>query len=143
VLRHPKGVNALAALDGGRLASGCDDNRVYIWSLAGGIQEAVLEGHTNSVYSLAVLPNGLLASGGWDKAVRVWNVDARACVAVMEGHGGRVVALAALPDGRLASGSLGDPLIRVWALAAPGSPEEAAARAAAARCAEVAAGPVV
>jgi WD40 repeat protein len=127
VLQHPSWVNALAVLDGGRLASGCADSRVYIWFLAGGVQEAVLEGHTSAVFSLAALPNGLLASGSADRTVRVWDVGARACVAVLEGHGGSVRALAALPDGRLASGSDYDPLIRVWTLSAPGSPEDAAA----------------
>jgi hypothetical protein len=133
VLQHPRDVNALAVLDGGRLASGCRDNRVYIWSLAGGVQEAVLAGHTDWVVSLAALPNGLLASGSHDKTVRVWDVGARACVASLEGHGGAVMALAALPDGRLASGSFADPLIRVWTLSAPGSPEDAAAATAEAR----------
>jgi WD40 repeat protein len=141
VLQHPYGVLALAVLDGGRLASGCrDDNNVYIWSTAGGVQEAVLEGHANWVYSLAALPNGLLASGSDDKTVRVWDVGARACVAVLEGHGGAVLALAALPDGRLASGSEDDPLIRVWTLMAPGTPQDAAAAAAEARGVVVAPG---
>ena len=104
-----------------------------------GVEEAVLEGHTGGVRSLAALPNGLLASGSTDKTVRVWDVGARACVAVLEGHGGRACALAVLPDGRLASGSEcnNDPLIRVWALTAPGSPEDAAAAAVAARCVTV------
>ena len=140
VLQHPNGVWALAVLDGGRLASGCYDSRVYIWSLAGGVQEAVLAGHTSYVASLAALPNGLLASGSDDKTVRVWDVGARACVAVLEGHGGWVTALAALPDGRLASGSY-DPLIRVWTLSAPGSPEDAAAATAEARRVDVAPAP--
>ena len=65
--------------------------------------------------------------------MRVWDVGVRACVTVLEGHGGPVWALAALPDGRLASGSRNDPLIRVWTLSAPGSPEDAAAATAEAR----------
>jgi hypothetical protein len=141
VLQHPHFVLAIAVLDGGRLASGCYDSRVYIWSLAGGVQEAVLAGHTDDVLSLAALPNGLLASGSWDKTVRVWDVGARACVAVLEGHGGPVYGLAALPDGRLASSSLFDPLIRVWTMSAPGSPEDAAAATAEARRVDVAPAP--
>jgi WD40 repeat protein len=146
VLQHPSYVNALAVLDGGRLASGCSDKCVYIWSLAGGVQEAVLAGHTAEVVSLAALPNGLLASGSkGDKTVRVWG--ARACVAVLEGHRGSThpsldeIVLAALPDGRLASGSSADPLIRVWTLSAPGSPEDAAAAEAEARRVTVAPAP--
>ena len=71
------------------------------------------------------------------------DVGARNCVAVLGGHEGWLRALAALPDGRLASASDTDPLIRVWALTAPGSPEDAAAAAAAARGVVVKAGPAV
>ena len=147
VLEHPAvlSVRALAALHCGRLAASGSllTHSIHIWSLAGGgVVEAELTGHTGHVESLEVLPSGLLASGGDDKTVRVWDVGARACAAVLEGHGGPVCALAALPGGRLASGARGDPLVRVWALAAPGSPEDAAAEAAAARGVEgVAPGP--
>ena len=88
--------------------------------------------------SLAALPNGLLANGGFDKTVRVWDVGARA---VLQEHVWAVTALAALPDGRLAIGSYSDSEIRVWALTAPGSPEDAAVAAAAACCVTVAAAP--
>jgi hypothetical protein len=137
-------VYALVVLDGGRLACGGSDERIHILSLAGaGVQEAVLDGHKNSVDHLAALPNGLLASGSCDGTVRVWDVGARACVAVFEK---RVNALAALPDGRLVSyyrdGVYTDrPELRVWALTAPDTPEDAAAAAVAAACVEVAPGP--
>ena len=52
-----------------------------------------------------------------------------------------VAALAALPDGCLASGSLNDPMIRVWTLSAPGSPEDAAAAESEARRVTVAPAP--
>ncbi len=144
MLRPVSEVHALAALDGGRLASGCANNGIHIWSLASGIREALLSLEGQRSFCLAALPNGLLASGGGN-TVHVWDVAARACVAVLAGHEGgdrgNVLALAALPDGRLASGSYYDRLVRVWALAAPGSPEDAAAAAAAAGCATVAAAP--
>jgi hypothetical protein len=62
-------------------------------------------------------------------------------VAVLKRHRSYVHALAALPDGRLASSAWKDPVIRVWALTAPGSPEDAAAAAEAARWVAVAPGP--
>jgi WD40 repeat protein len=127
-------VRALAVLHDGRLACGCDDNFIHIWSLADGQyhKDAVLEGHTNNVLSLAVLPNGLLASGSDDRTVRVWDMVVRPhkCVAVLKGHHrGGVCALAVLPDGRLATGCMvwgfsNDPYIRVWELTAPNSIED-------------------
>jgi hypothetical protein len=124
-------VFALTAI-GGRLAGGCSDGVIYLWSLAGFERDGQLSGHTGSVASLAALPSGLLASGSMDLTVRVWEVGAGSCLAVLRGHRGAVLALAALPDGRLASGAANDPLIRVWSLTIPGSPECAAAEAAAA-----------
>ena len=114
---HP--LYALAALDGGILASGCSDGKVYLWDVKSASDQpmALLEGHTYAVDSLAALPRGLLASGSSDRTVRVWNVAARKCVAVLQGHTGTVCSLAALPDGRLASGSYDDEdVIRVWEL---------------------------
>jgi len=104
---------------------------------------AALEGHTAIVRALAALPCGRLARGSNDRTVRVWDAAARACVAVLRGHGGAVWALAALPDGRLASGAFtgSDTVVRVWALAAPGTLEDAAAEAAARAAGEGAAAP--
>ena len=43
---HTNDVNCLAALAGGRLASGSDDKSIIIWNLADGSELAKLEGHT-------------------------------------------------------------------------------------------------
>ena len=60
---HTNDVNCLAALAGGRLASGSDDKSIIIWNLADGAQLAKLEGHTDTVFALAALADGRLASG--------------------------------------------------------------------------------
>ncbi len=144
VLTHPQTrVAAMTAIEGGaRLASGCMDRRIYIWALTAGgapvLEGPPLEGHTDHVYTFAELPtSGLLASGARDKTVRLWDVSARACVGVLEPKGGALTALAALPSGRLASGSWDHPFVCVWALVEAGTPEDTAAIAVAARCAEV------
>ena len=119
-LQHHDGINELAALEGGYLASvcSCSENedlgppcsecfKIYLWNTTSGMREALLEGHKGDVGFLAALPQGLLASGSIDTTVRVWNVAARTCVAVLQGHKGAVGRLAALPDGRLASACYG------------------------------------
>ena len=58
--RHAGGVNALAVLEGGRLASGCDNGTVEIWEHATGACVATLEGLKGSVSFLA-----FFGSGGW------------------------------------------------------------------------------
>ena len=114
VLQHPGQytyISALAALEGGYLATGFG-NAVYLWDVGSASDQpmAVLQGHTNEVLCLAALPRGLLASGGRDGAVRVWSVAARTCVAAVQGHSDPIWELAALPDGRLASGSIENPM---------------------------------
>jgi hypothetical protein len=108
-------VSALAVLEGGHLASGCEKGAVRMFYTDSGACRwyADLEGHQGPVRSLAALPRGLLASGSADTTVRVWSVAARACVAVLRGHAGYVGGLTALPGGRLASGSS---VICVWKL---------------------------
>jgi WD40 repeat protein len=113
-----RAVYSMAALEGGRLATGCSTGSVLLWNTAGGARLAKLEGHTGTVHSLAALPRGLLASGSDDTTVRVWNLGARASVAVLREHTQSVWGLAALPNGHLASGSQGDDgVIYVWDVA--------------------------
>ena len=88
--------------------------------------------HGAGVDALAVV-DGQLVSGNWAAPpLRLWDLTAVAGAASLTGlaHG-----LAALPDGRLASGSNDDDdVIRLWALTAPGTAEDATAAALAARC---------
>jgi len=71
---HAGGVNTLALLPNGLLASGGDDGAVRIWEVGTGWEVRVLEGYRASVRALAALPGGLLASGGDDGVVRIWEV---------------------------------------------------------------------
>ena len=110
---HLEGVNALAVLEGGRLASGSDDGTVKIWEQATGACVATLEEHEICVWSLAVLDGGRLASGSEDGTIKVWELATGACVATLEGHEDWVWSLAALEGGKLASGS-DDQKINIW-----------------------------
>ena len=112
---------ALAALEGGRLASTHHNSYlIYIWNLARGVCVAKLgesiDGHAQIVSCLAALEGNRLVSGSFDRKVKIWNVADGACIATLTGHGGRVWALAILESGRLASAS-GDMTIRIWEIA--------------------------
>jgi len=113
---HSDPVACLAALDGGRLASGSWDNSVVIWNLADGTQLAKLEGHRRAVWSLAALDGGRLASGSWDNSVIIWSFDDGKKLFKLQGHTRPVWSLVALDGGRLASGG-GDASIIIWNLA--------------------------
>lgn len=129
-LRGHKGeINALAKLDGGRLASGGgifypedgeSDNTIRIWNVSGGILEAAtpiatLEGHSGTVQCLAALDDDRLASGSWDHSIIIWNLADGAQLAKLEGHTEGVLSLAALDGDRLASGS-NDKSVIIWNL---------------------------
>ena len=66
-------MTSLAALEGGRLASGSTDGMIKIWDLATGACVATLEGHEETVCSLAVLAGGRLASGSSDEKIKIWD----------------------------------------------------------------------
>ena len=70
---HRHIVSSLAALEGGRLASGSDDGMIKIWDLATGECVATLEGHDDTVISVAVLEGGRLASGSADNTIKIWD----------------------------------------------------------------------
>ena len=112
---HSDPVSCLAALDGGRLASGSWDNSVVIWS-QDGTQLAKLEGHRRAVWSLAALDRDRLASGSWDNSVIIWSFEDGKQLFKLQGHTRPVWSLVALDGGRLASGG-GDASIIIWNLA--------------------------
>lgn len=109
---HSSGVNALACLSGGRLASGSDDTTIRIWDLQSGSEITRLESIGGSVNALTALPDGRLAAARYC-LIQLWDIATAAIIAQFEGLEGSVKALALLPDGRLASGG-NDKIIRLW-----------------------------
>jgi hypothetical protein len=57
------GIDSLAVLQNGDLASGSAIASIIIWDSTTGSLKKSLYGQSNGVYSLAVLKNGVLASG--------------------------------------------------------------------------------
>lgn len=68
--RHAGAVRALAALPGGRFASGGEDDRVRVWTAAG--EPLAEHRHGDFVTSLLPLADGRLLSTSYDATLRVW-----------------------------------------------------------------------
>ena len=112
----------IAALPGGRVATGRSHGEIRLWRLGeGGGAAGALEGHGARVNDLVLMGGGraqpLLASASDDGTVRLWDVDAAACVAVLDGHGRGAWDLADLGGGRLLSVCF-DAVLRVWDVSA-------------------------
>lgn len=65
------------SFDGQQLASGGNDNKIYLWNMNSNLPQYTLSKHTAAVKALAWSPHqyGLLVSGGGtaDKTIRFWN----------------------------------------------------------------------
>jgi len=62
--------------DGKRLATACQDFRIYIWDIESSQRKAVLEGHDEYIINLAFNHAGsVLASASWDNIIRLWDTE--------------------------------------------------------------------
>lgn len=107
-------VYALVGLPNNRLASGCDDYEIRIWSTENFTKVMSLKGHEGTVESLKLLNDGhTLASASKDDTVKLWCVDTGKLLNTLKGHTSNVMALAVLDDGRLVSGAE-DKTVIIW-----------------------------
>jgi len=114
------GINALAVLADGRLASGSDDGTVRLWDVLGAgtcVGKLSPCGYAHAVWSLVALPDGRLAAGTGDGGIWLWDTSpAAAAAAAASSRAAGAVTIAAvgcavgdvdglvvLPDGRIAS----------------------------------------
>jgi hypothetical protein len=109
---HQGYIWTLAALGGGRMASGGRDATIRIWDAASQPVRC-LAGHTQSVLGLALLPGRRLASVSRDRTLRLWNLATGACVMTVVAHDTAVLDVAALPGGVLATAEA-DGLVKLW-----------------------------
>ncbi len=135
---HAGGVFSLAALAGGRAASGGADGAVRVWAVATGEALLTMAGHDGAVWALAAAPAGAAAwggGGGWaaaadalasageDGTVRVWSAATGACARsarAFAAGSGRFVGCLAVCGGRLVGGARGR---GAWSAAADGGAE--------------------
>src|SRR5215472_1778468 len=101
-VRHDGAVGAVAlAPDGRTLASGAEDQLVFLSELASGKVLHRLREHESRVSALAFAPDGkVLASGSRDSTVCLWNPATGKLLHRCRGHERTVMALAFAPDGR-------------------------------------------
>jgi cytochrome c len=124
VLRfHESAVNAVAVINGGKLATAGEDAQVAIWDEGKPAPSRVLKGHTAPVVALAASPDGKrIASASWDRTIRLAPV-AGGEVQVLQGHQDNVNGLAFTPDGSALVSAGYDLTIRIWPLANLAAPQ--------------------
>ena len=104
--------------DGVMLASAGSsfDNTIRLWDLSrGGVEKAVLTGHTDAVLGLAYSPDGAkIASASADKSVRIWDAQTGTELFLAFDHAQRVLSVAFSPDGKVLASGGDDGVVRLW-----------------------------
>jgi len=116
--RHKDAISAVAfSLDCSKIASGCANKEVVIWSAVDGSPLVTNLGgyHTARISCFAWSAGGLLASGGVDAAILVWDAEAGTVKSKKtQAHvAGAVTALVFTDDATLVSCGL-DACVKVW-----------------------------
>jgi WD40 repeat protein len=118
--RHRDAISAVAfSIDCAKLASGCANKEIVIWSTVDGSPLITgLQGfHSAKISTLAWSPGGTLASGGIDAAILVWDAqEGKVVTKKTQAHiAGAVTALIFVEDSTLVSCGY-DACVKVWKL---------------------------
>ena len=78
-----------------------DDNLVYAWDIATGIQQRIFTGHQDTVERIALSADGkTLATASSDTTFAIWDAATTRRLQSLGGHNKRVVCVAFSPDGK-------------------------------------------
>ena len=100
------------AADGQTLASGGEDQNIFLWDVTTGKQQQKLTGHDSSVLALAFGPDGRLASGGQDGKIKIWAAATGREEATFKGHQGALLRMAFTADSKSLASASHDGVIR-------------------------------
>jgi ribosome assembly protein 4 len=98
-----------------RLATGSDDNTLYLWEPAEKKQPLLrLTGHGKPVTLVQFSPDGrLIASASFDKNIKIWSCNGK-YLGTLRGHVGEVYQIAWSSDSRLLVSGSKDSTLKVW-----------------------------
>src|SRR5262249_35622022 len=110
------GVNTLSfSPDGFLLASGNQDNSIFLWDVPTGSVRHHLTGHLCFVSCVAFSPDGQrLASGSEDWTVKIWDIGVGRATLTLGGHKGRIRDVTFSTDGTCLASASEDGTARVW-----------------------------
>ena len=83
---HRAGINDLALLSNGLLASASDDYDVRIWNITTFTSIFTLQGHSDFVISLKQVKSDVLASASDEGANKLWNITSGKLLRNLPGH---------------------------------------------------------
>ena len=103
--------------DNNILASGGNDNKIFLWDVAKQQQVKSFVAHSVGVSDLVFSPDGKhLISAGMDKVIKVWDCTTWKLYKTLSGHGKQVLSLAISPDGQYLYSGGDDQKIIKWNL---------------------------
>lgn len=101
--------------DGGRIAFGGYNKKLWVHDASTGKLLATLKGHIEPISGVVYSPNGsLIGSSSWDNTARLWNTSTNKVGVILRGHSNWVQCLAFSTCGKwIATGSR-DWTVRLW-----------------------------